>query len=93
MAAKQTEARHPQADGLDLRSDDAILALLVEGQAEAGVRLGRHGRSLPGAGRRRGQGRSAAGNERNECAATRYVYIRIGSSAPDARSVGMPVAR
>ena len=43
MAGKQTEARHPQGDGLDLRSDDAILALLAEGQAEAAKSAGAAG--------------------------------------------------
>lgn len=35
MADKQTEQRHTEAKGLDLRGDDEILALLARGQAEA----------------------------------------------------------
>lgn len=35
MSVKQTEGRHPEAAGLDLRSDADILALLADGQARA----------------------------------------------------------
>jgi hypothetical protein len=35
MPGKQTEQRHAQAEGLDLRTDGDILALLAQGQAEA----------------------------------------------------------
>lgn len=40
MALKQTEERHPQADGLDLRTDSEVLALLAGSQAEAAKSAG-----------------------------------------------------
>jgi N-acetylmuramic acid 6-phosphate etherase len=40
MALKQTEERHPQADGLDLRTDGEVLALLAGSQAEAAKSVG-----------------------------------------------------
>lgn len=40
MAGKLTEERHPQAAGLDLRSDADILALLAKGQADAAQCVG-----------------------------------------------------
>ena len=71
MAAKQTEARHPQADGLDLRSDDAILALLVEGQAEAARSAGAAGLDIARA------AALAAGAIRT---GGRLIYAAAGSS-------------
>jgi N-acetylmuramic acid 6-phosphate etherase len=40
MAGKQTEERHSQAEGLDLRTDSDILALLAGAQAEAAKSVG-----------------------------------------------------
>lgn len=40
MAGKLTEERHPQAAGLDLRTDADILALLAKGQADAAQCVG-----------------------------------------------------
>ena len=71
MAAKQTEARHPQADGLDLRSDDAILALLAEGQAEAARSAGAAGLDIARA------AALAAGAIRT---GGRLIYAAAGSS-------------
>jgi N-acetylmuramic acid 6-phosphate etherase len=71
MAGKQTEARHPQADGLDLRSDDAILALLAEGQAEAARSAGAAGLDIARA------AALAAGAIRT---GGRLIYAAAGSS-------------
>jgi N-acetylmuramic acid 6-phosphate etherase len=71
MAGKQTEARHPQAEGLDLRDDDAILALLAQGQAEAARSAGAARRDIA---------RAAALAAETTRAGGRLIYAAAGSS-------------
>jgi len=71
MPPRQTEMRHAEAGGLDLRADDAILALLAAGQAEAAGCVGAAIPAMAAAARLMAQSIAAGG---------RLIYAAAGSS-------------
>ncbi len=71
MAGKLTEERHPEAAGLDLRSDASILALLAKGQADAAQCVGAAAAAMAKAAELAAQSIQAGG---------RLIYAAAGSS-------------